>query len=65
MPSAVDSLGAADPGMCRLSPWTPLINAPEAVVGRLQGSVLPSTQVDRCGQPTPVSCDAPTMLRDA
>jgi hypothetical protein len=51
--------GAAGPGMCRLLPWTPLITAPEVVVGRFLGSVSPGTQVDRCswpfrcGQPTP------------
>jgi hypothetical protein len=30
--------------------WMTLIIAPEAVVGRLLGSVSPGTQVDSCGQ---------------
>jgi hypothetical protein len=71
MLGAVGSLGAANPVMCRISPWTLLITAPEAVVGRLLGSVSPSMRVDRCGrpsrcgQPTPVPCDTLTMLGDA
>jgi hypothetical protein len=48
MLGAASSLGAAGPGMCRLSPWMPLITGPKAVVGRLLGSVLPSTRVDSC-----------------
>jgi hypothetical protein len=47
MLGAAISQGAADLEMCRLSPWTPLITTPEAVVGRLLGSVLPGTRVDR------------------
>ena len=50
MPSATGSLGAASPGMCRLSPWTPLITAPEAVVGRSLESVSPGTRLARCGR---------------
>jgi hypothetical protein len=65
MPGASGSPGVAGSGMCHLSPRTPLITAPEAVVGRLPGSVLPDTRVGRCGRPTPVPCDAPTLLRDA
>jgi hypothetical protein len=57
--------GAVGTGMCRLLPWTPLITAPKAVVGQVLGSVSPGTRVDRCGRPTPMPCDAPTMLRDA
>jgi hypothetical protein len=54
----------------RLLTWTLLILAPEAVVGRLLGSVSPGTQVDRCGRPyrcgapTQLLWDAPTVLRD-
>jgi hypothetical protein len=50
--------------------WTLLILAPEAVVGRLLGSVSPGTQVIGAagpigaGAPTQFPCDAPTMLRD-
>jgi hypothetical protein len=40
---AAVSQGTADPRMCRLSPWTLLIAAPKAVVGRLLGSVSPGT----------------------
>jgi hypothetical protein len=50
---AAVSQGTAGPRMCRLSPWTLLITAPEAVVGRFLGSVSPSTLSDRCGRPTP------------
>jgi hypothetical protein len=57
--------GAAGPVMCCLSAWTLLITAPEAVVGRLLGSVSPGTRVDRCGRATSVPCDAPTLLWDA
>jgi hypothetical protein len=32
---AAGSVGAVGAVMCRLSPWTPLIAAPEVVVGRL------------------------------
>jgi hypothetical protein len=65
MPGEAGSPGAANPEVCHLSPWTPLITTPEAVVGRLLGSVSPGTQVDRCGRPTPVLCDALTTLGDA
>jgi hypothetical protein len=71
IPGAASSLGASGPVMCRLSPWMLLVTAPEAVVGRLLGSVSPGTLIDRCGRPsrcgrpTPVSCDAPTELGDA
>jgi hypothetical protein len=71
MLGAAGSLGAAGPMIHCLSPWTPLITAPEAVVGRLLGSVSPGASVDRCdrssrcGRPTSVPCDAPTLLRDA
>jgi hypothetical protein len=61
-PGAAGSLSTAGPGMCRLSPWTLLTTAPEAVVGRLLGSVSPGTPVDRCDQPYPMPCDAPTVL---
>jgi hypothetical protein len=44
---AAAPLGTAGPVMCRLSPWTLLITAPEVVVGRLLGSVSPGTLVDR------------------
>jgi hypothetical protein len=63
--------GAAGPVMCRLSPWMPLIIAPEAVIGRLLGSISPGTRVDMCGWssrcsgPTIVSCDASNFLKDA
>jgi hypothetical protein len=53
------------PMIHRLSPWTPLISAPEAVEGRFLGSVSPDTRMDRCGPPTFVPCDAPPSLRDA
>jgi hypothetical protein len=36
--------GVVGPVMCHLSSWTPLITAPEAVVGRLLGLVSPGTQ---------------------
>ena len=62
---AASSLGTAGPRMCRLSPWTLLITAPEAVVGRLLGSVSPGTPVDRCGRPYPMPCDALIVLGDA
>jgi hypothetical protein len=62
---ATISQGTSVPRMCRLSPWTLLITASEAVVGRLLGSVSPDTPSDRCGRPYPASCDAPTMLGDA
>jgi hypothetical protein len=53
IPGMTGSLGAAGPRMCHLSPWTPLITVPEAVVRRLIGSVLPSTRVGRCAGPPP------------
>jgi hypothetical protein len=56
---------AVGPMIHRLSPWMPLITAPEAVVGRFLGSVSPCTLMDRCGRPTFMPCDAPLMLRDA
>jgi hypothetical protein len=71
MSGAAGSGGAAGPMIHRLSPWTPLITAPEAVVGRFLGSVSPGTRMDRCsrpsrsGQPTSVPCDALPILRDA
>jgi hypothetical protein len=43
MSGAAGSLGVAGPMIHFLSPWTPLITAPEAVVGRLIGSVSPGT----------------------
>jgi hypothetical protein len=52
MPGAAGSLGAAGPVIHLLSPWMPLITAPEAVVGRLIGSVSPGASVDRCGRPS-------------
>jgi hypothetical protein len=42
MSSATSSLGAAGPMIHRLTPWTPLITAPEAVVGGFNGSVRPA-----------------------
>jgi hypothetical protein len=71
MPGAAESGGATGPMIHRLSPWTPLITAPKAVVGHFLGSVSPDTSVDRCGRPSrcgrPISvpCDAPPLLRDA
>ena len=65
MSGAAGSLGAAGPVIHHLSPWTLMIPAPEVVVGRLLGSVSPGASVHRCGRPTPVPCDAPTLLRDA
>jgi hypothetical protein len=41
-----------------------VITAPEAVVGQILGSVSSDTQVDRCGGPTQLPCNAPTVLRD-
>jgi hypothetical protein len=51
----VVSPGAAGPVIHRLWTWTTLITAPEAVVGRLLGSVSPGTPVDRCGRPYPIT----------
>jgi hypothetical protein len=71
MSSAASLLGAAGPMIHRLTPWTPLITAPEAVVGGFNGSVSPGTRMDscgrpsRCGWPTSVPCDASPTLRDA
>jgi hypothetical protein len=71
MSGAAGSGGAAGPMIHHLSPWTPLITAPEAVVGWFLGSVSPGTRMhrcglpSRCGWPTSVSCDAPPSLRDA
>jgi hypothetical protein len=55
----------------RLSTWTPLITAPEAVKGWCLGSVSPGMAVGRCGRPSrcgrpyPEPCDEPPSLRDA
>jgi hypothetical protein len=65
MSGVADSIGVIDPMIHRLSPWTPLITAPEAVVGWLLGSVSPSTPMDRCSRCTSMPCDAPPTLRDA
>jgi hypothetical protein len=65
MSGAARSGGTADPMIHCLSPWTPLITAPEAVVGWFLRSVSPETHMDRCGRPTSVPCDAPPSLRDA
>jgi hypothetical protein len=52
---AAISLGATGPMIHRLWTWTTLITAPEAVVGRILGLVSPSTQVDRCDRPYPIT----------
>jgi hypothetical protein len=71
MSSAAGSLGEAGPMIHRLSPWTPLITAPEVVVGQFLRLVSPNTRMDRCGRPsrcgrpTFMSCDALPTLRDA
>jgi hypothetical protein len=63
--SGAAGLGSAvGPMIHRLSPWMPLITAPEAVVGQFLGSVSPSTWMDRCGRHTSVSCDVPPTLRE-
>jgi hypothetical protein len=43
MSGAVGLQGVVGTGICRLSPWTSMITAPEAVVGWLLGLVLPGT----------------------
>jgi hypothetical protein len=65
MSGAAGSLGADGPMIHCLLTRTPLITAPEAVVGRLLRSVSPGTRRDRCGWPTSMPCDAPPLLRDA
>jgi hypothetical protein len=49
---ATVSPGAAGPMIQRLWTWTTLITSPEAVVGRVLGSVLPGMLVGpyRCGR---------------
>jgi hypothetical protein len=59
------SQGMVSPRMCHFSPWTLLITAHEAVVGRLLGSVSPVTPSDKCGRLYPVPCDAMTGFGDA
>jgi hypothetical protein len=49
----------------RLSTWTLLILAPEAVEGRFLASVLAGMVVGRCGRPTSKSWDEPPSLGDA
>jgi hypothetical protein len=53
MTGASDSLGAVDPWMCRLSPWTPLIIAPEAVAGQLLGRFCPAPELIGASGPPP------------
>jgi hypothetical protein len=62
---AAGSSGPTGLGICRLSPWTHLITTSKAVVGRLLGSVSPSTLVDRCGRPYPMPCDALIVVGNA
>jgi hypothetical protein len=47
---AAVSLGVTSPMIQRLWTWTTLFTTPEAVVGRLLGSVSPGTLVDRCSR---------------
>jgi hypothetical protein len=51
--------GAAGPMICRLSTWTLLIHAPEAVEGQFLASILAGMAVGRCGQPS--RCGRPTF----
>jgi hypothetical protein len=53
MSGAAGSLGAAGPVIHRLSPWTLLIPVPEAVVGRLLGSVSPAREWIGASGPPP------------
>jgi hypothetical protein len=62
---ASGSRGAAGLVIHRLSPWTLLITALEAVEGWFLGLVSPSMTVGRCGRPSSVPCDEPPLLRDA
>jgi hypothetical protein len=49
----------------RLSTWTLLILAPEAVDGRFLASVLAGMAVGRCGRPTSKLWDEPPSRGDA
>jgi hypothetical protein len=51
MSGAVGSGGAAGPMIHRLTPWTPLITALEAVEGRFLGSVSPAGPLGAVGPP--------------
>jgi hypothetical protein len=65
IPGEAGSRGAAGIVIHHLSPWTLLINAPEAVEGRFLRSVSPGMTVGRCDRPNSVPCDELHSLMDA